>query len=129
VTLTINGGPSSGGQTISLPTLAGLANTEPTGSLPYDQITSLSLSGNLGSSSPVTVTVGGGPQEQIGPGIFIEPYNGAALDSLAGCPSNSTGCEFDVLANVVPAVSAPEPSIVALFGVSLWFLRRRRAQA
>jgi len=72
-------------------------------------ITSLMLTGNL--SGPFTVTVNGSTV-QIGTTLSAS-YSGPAL----GVPGH-----IDVFAQTV---SAPEPAVVPLFGMAVWFLRRR----
>jgi len=100
-----------------------------TTTIPFDTITSLSFQGTLGSTNPVSVTVGGVP-ETLSPTLSIVPFpNGYStpLDTVPGGTACDINCpEFDIVAT---SVAAPEPSIVALFGASLCFLRRRKAKA
>jgi hypothetical protein len=74
-----------------------------------NSITSLMLGGNL--SGPTMVTVNGS-QVQIGSTLSAS-YVGAALGEPA---------HIDVFAQTV---SAPEPAVIPLFGMAVWFLRRR----
>lgn len=76
---------------------------------PLNSITTLTLNGSL--TGPTTVTVNG-VQVPIVPS-FVVTYSGTAL---------ADGAHFDVLAQTV---SAPEPAVIPLFGMAVWFLRRR----
>ena len=76
---------------------------------PLNSITSLTLGGSL--TGPTTVTVNG-VQVQISPSLSAT-YSGAAL---------ADGGHIDVFAQTV---SAPEPAVIPLFGMAVWFLRRR----
>jgi hypothetical protein len=76
-----------------------------------NSITSLLLTGSL--NGPTTVTVNGS-LVQIDPNSLSASYGpGPAL----GDPSH-----LDVF---VQTVSAPEPAVLPLFGMAVWFLRRR----
>ena len=76
-----------------------------------NSITSLMLAGNL--TGPTTVTVNGSVV-QISPTLSAT-YVGAALGEPA---------HIDVVAQTVSA-NTPEPAVVPLFGMAVWFLRRR----
>ena len=77
-----------------------------------NSITSLMLTGSL--NGPTTVTVNGS-LVQIGSTLSAS-YSGPAL----GDPGH-----INVFAQTV---SAPEPAVVPLFGMAVWFLRRRITQ-
>ena len=81
-------------------------------SFPPNSITSLLLTGNL--NGPTTVTVNGS-QVQISPTLSAT-YSGSPLGDAPGQG------HIDVFAQTV---QAPEPAVIPLFGMAVWFLRRR----
>lgn len=86
-----------------------------------DSITSFSLTATL-SSPFITVN---GQQEQIDPMVSLN-YSGPALDTSTGASPH-----FDLTATSVPESSGAAmlgASLLAMFGGSLWSLRRYRAQ-
>jgi hypothetical protein len=111
--LTINGSPVSV-DTTQEPVAANGGSIDFGDQFTPNSITSLMLTGML--NGPTTVTVNGS-QVQIVPNSVFASYSGPPnLNSVSG-PNH-----IDVF---VQTASAPEPAVLPLFGMAVWFLRRR----
>jgi hypothetical protein len=114
LSLTINGSPVSF-DTTQEPVQANGGSLDFGDQFTPNSIASLMLTGML--NGPTTVTVNGS-QVQIDPNSLSASYSGPPnLDSVNG-PNH-----IDVFAQTV--ASAPEPAVIPLFGMAVWFLRRR----